>query len=485
MKLIKNIGKTISKGIQSLSKDTVKYGGYAAIVTVAFALILLLFNIAITSLDFKFDLTEKKLFSLSDETIKFIKNLKDDIRITAIYKEGEEPERIKEVLNLYAKNSPHISLRFVDLDKNPGILSEYKDSDKKIENGSIIIESQKAKKILSSYDLYEITYSQQGPQITGFAAEKIITTTIYTVAGGKSPIVYELEGHQETPLSRYKATELLERENITLKTLNFIKNPAIPADAKAIIIYGIRRDISPGEAELLQQYLDTGGHLIVVKGITSENTPNLDKVLSSYGIRFDYGIVGEPNRQKNMGNPFQVIPIIADHDISKKITENKDTMILQWSMAIKEESIKRKTIKITPLLTTTATSFMTKNFDKSKNTAQISKDETGPFNLAVAIEEKQDNGKTTRIVAIAADSLMENLYPFNAQIPANIDFFIGSILWSTDRKDSISVGSKSLMALPLSIDGRMQIIYTVLFVIIIPLAFIITALVVWLRRKNL
>lgn len=485
MKPITKIKDSIKTGIQSLSKDTVKYGGYAAIVTIGLAVVLLLLNIAITSLDIKFDLTEKKLYTLSDATLKLIKELKDDITITAIYKEGEEPESIKEILNQYDKNSPHISVRFVDLDKNPGIISEYKDLDKKIENGSIIIESKKSKKILSSYDLYEISYSQQGPKVTGLAAEKRITTSIYTVAGGKSPVVYQLEGHQETALSRYKIGELLGRENITLKTLNFIKDPTVPADAKTIIIYGIQRDVSPGEAELLKQYLDRGGDLIVVKGITAEQTPNLDKVLSSYGIRFDYGLVGEPSSKHNMGNPFQIIPTIEDHDISKKVKENKDTMVLQWSMAIKEESIKRKTIKITPLLTTTKDSFMTKNFDKENNKATMSKDEMGPFNLAVAVEESQDNGETTRIVAIAADSLMEALYPFNAQIPGNTDFFIGSVLWTTDRKDSISVGSKSLLTLPLSIDGRMQIIYAILFVIILPLVFFITSLVVWLRRKNL
>ena len=49
----------------------------------------------------------------------------------------------------------------------------------------------------------------------------------------------------------------------------------------------------------------------------------LNDLLSRYGARFDYGFVIEQDRERHTGNPYQVVPNVEYHDITKTITQTK------------------------------------------------------------------------------------------------------------------------------------------------------------------
>jgi ABC-type uncharacterized transport system involved in gliding motility auxiliary subunit len=96
----------------------------------------------------------------------------------------------------------------------------------------------------------------------------------------------------------------------------------------------------------------------------------------------------------------------------------------------------------------------------------------------------QGNEKQARIAVIAAGSLLEPINVFQ-QIPGNLDLFMNSLTWLEDRPEALSVRSKSLFLLPLRLDGLQMIIFGGIFILIIPLAFFVSGLVTWLKRRHL
>jgi ABC-type uncharacterized transport system involved in gliding motility auxiliary subunit len=117
----------------------------------------------------------------------------------------------------------------------------------------------------------------------------------------------------------------------------------------------------------------------------------------------------------------------------------------------------------------------------------VASDIRGHITIAMAAMDPQyiqGNEKQARIVVIAAASLLEPISSYQ-QIPGNLDFFMNSLTWLEDRPEALSVRSKSLFLLPLRLNGLQMVIFSVLFVLIIPLAFFVTGLVTWLKRRHL
>ena len=73
----------------------------------------------------------------------------------------------------------------------------------------------------------------------------------------------------------------------------------------------------------------------------------------------------------------------------------------------------------------------------------------------------------------------------NAMYPGNRDFFMNSLNWLVERKDSISIRPKSLARPMLALTQTRSMIYAGIAVILIPLLSLGAGLVIWLRRRHL
>src|SRR2546423_1019139 len=70
-----------------------------------------------------YDATSNKRYSLSEQTAKIVKGLKEDAKIT-YFDQGTRFERAKDQLDLYAKLSRRVHVDFVDVDKKPQLARE-------------------------------------------------------------------------------------------------------------------------------------------------------------------------------------------------------------------------------------------------------------------------------------------------------------------------------------------------------------------------
>ena len=390
-----------------------------------------------------------------------------------------------DVINLYLSRNRNISMALIDPDRNPGFLMRYDRERRGISRGSLIVEGEKGFRIITSMDMYDFSQSQQGgSSVTGIAVERRITSALLFAGTGETPVVYELTGHSEIPFSALGFLDMVERENYSLASLNLLLTD-VPQDASLIVINSPTRDITRAEADKLLDYLEKGGRLMVLTDYSIQELSNLNVVLASYGLEYNYGIVVETDPYYVAIDPRTEWPDLADHDITRPLMDKSRTpVVLVEAMSLSLLETKRRTVEITPLMTTSAGAFLRTDLNENSPT-RLPADIPGPLMVGVAVLDPswiQGDEPQARIVAIGGGSLLS----LAAQgFDANRDLFMNSLTWLQDRPENIIVRSKSLFLLPMRMNLAQVIVFGVLFIFVFPMAFFIAGFVTWLKRRHL
>ncbi|MCL2092911.1 MAG: GldG family protein [Treponema sp.] len=478
------------KGLDSI-KDSfktkqVRYGGYAVLISLAVVIVLILINLMAGQAQVQIDLTPTGMYTLTQETLDVLDQVTTPVRLWGLWPPGGERQDVMSILGLYLAQNPHISFDTVDPDRNPGFIQRYDRERRGISRGSIIVEGETGFRIITPFDMYDFTQDQRGRQImTGVAIERRITSALVYLGMGETPVIYEMIGHDSFPLAAMGINTFLERENFQLESINLLLNN-VPSDAATLILNNPRMDIAPEEVDRLLDYLDAGGRFLVVADYNIQSLPNLNTVLASYGIGFDFGIVVEQDPNYVAFHPGTVLPDVPwDHPITLALTDKSRTpIVLLNPMPIEILEARRRTIDITPIMTTSPRAFLRKDLDEI-SIERIAADISGPFHLGAAVMDPvylRDPGPQTRIVAIGSGSLL-NLA--NQGFEFNRDVFLNSLIWLNDRPETINVRSRSLFILPMRLNFTQTLIFTGLFIVVIPVGLFATGLITWLKRRHL
>ena len=175
--------------LSQLKTRKFKVGSLATALTVVVTAIIIVINLIVGQLTDKFslslDLTQNKIFSLTEQSINFIKNLDKDVEIILLSDENTFTQtnsyfaQANSVLRKYDLNSNKIKLTYVDTVKNPTYLNEYQDEN--LTETSIIVKSGDKHKIITVQDIFDIQRSYYGSTITGSKAEQELTSAILYV----------------------------------------------------------------------------------------------------------------------------------------------------------------------------------------------------------------------------------------------------------------------------------------------------------------
>ncbi len=487
-------GHTVKKNFirRSLSSKKFRYGGYATLLILGVLALVIALNLMVDQIPWKADLTKNQLYTPSEQTIQILKGLKNDVSLTMLTKVGQENAIVVETLSKYARASSHIKLATIDPERNPTWAKPYEKEGVSLSDGGIVVASADGKrfKSIQYYDIYNwdsSDYTQQ-PQASSLAIEQKVTTAILYVTAERNPTIYALKGHNEEALSDYAISSAIENQNYEVKDLTLLTSPSVPEDADVILIMDPKIDLSAQDTAKIQEYLRKGGRLFVLVNLPnppSSRMPNLDGLLSDYGLAMRNVLVVEGNPENVLANnPLYFMPKQETHDILAPITKAELPILLVVSGGIDALEMKRRTLTVSPLLSTSMNSWGMVDYTTRQSPAKAKGDAEGPFTVAAAVVDQPSDPaqKDARLVVVASTSFL--LKEFTNSIPGNADFFLNSLSWLRDKKDTISIQPKSLMTYRLNLNATQSWVLAVVTAILIPLLVLGAGLLVWLRRRH-
>ncbi len=472
-----------------LNNKRVRYGSYSTIMIVVVIAMMVVINLVVGKLNLKYDLTDDKMYTISNESIDIMKKLDQDVNIYYLAKTGRESETLTttQILEQYVNHgNKHIKLQNKDPYIYPQFVAQFSKNNQEIPVNSIIVQGKDRFKVVNADDI--ISYSvdpqtyQQIPQTLDL--EPQVTSAIQYVTSKEIPVVYVMTGHDEDaiPDSFVKHIEL---ENYIKKDMNLLTGEDIPADTGLLVFTTPKKDYAPDEVKKIKAYLEKNGRALFIVDFLKQDFPNFNSILTAYGVSFNNLITVEGDAKYGVQtNPLILMPKIEQHDITAPLIASGRPVVLPMAQGINILDIRKKTLSFEKLLDTSDSSYAKTN-KETQTIAKEAGDIKGPFSVAMAVTDTYytDQNYKTKLILIGSSYILDDSMDASTS-GSNSDFLLNAINWLHDKDDSIYIRPKSLQGKSLVMNGLQQLIIFVISIVILPLVIIISGFVVWLRRRN-
>ncbi len=493
-----------------------RYGSNAIVLTCAVVAIVLMVNFVVSRHPGKVDLTQNKMYTLSDATRKVLRGIDRDVKITAFFPEGDPlGQMVRDLLKEYTRLSSRISTAFVDPDKNPSLAKQYEIA----AYGTSVVEAGPKSRKVMQYDLAEYAAGSETPE---FAGEQAFTRAIIGVLADEEKEVCFLTGHDERDLIQdyWQARSFLEGEGYTTNTVNLATEGKVPSAAALLVIAGPRKDLAPREIEAVEAYVNHGGRLMVLAEPRGEkgDLPNLKAMLEKWGVGLNDDVVIDPASHYFL-DAASPIPESKYHDITEKLISQKLGTVLPRSRSLRRvQGQEESGVAISSLLETTDKAWGETDIEAEQVSFDPEVDIKGPLTLAYAVERLLEPGPTepkdpaeaaeeaergaqapadlggdesapgdeaapqARVLVVGNASFLDNDV---VTFQGNIDFFMNAVAWLVGKAESISIRAKSPSFQQVYLTGGQARFVFYSTVVGLPLASVLVGGAVWLRRRNL
>ncbi len=462
--------------------------------TIALVLIVIacyiLLNWAVEKINIEdLDFTEKKLYSLSDETKDKLKGLDKDITIQLI--NLSEYNYLKEYANKYTQVTDKIKIEEIDdLSSRADLMSKY---NLETSDSLIVVKTGDKEKTLSINDLYTYDYSTYEQIDT---TEEALTNAIVEITLDEKPQIYILSGKTfyQTDQALSSIIAELKDESNEVKYLDILSTGSVPDDCDCLVITTLEKDITELERDKIIEYIKKGGKIMMLtsQNIVEADTPNFDQVLSQYGITIGYGAIFEQDTAKILqGMPECVITeanasFMSDIDMTMKMCF-VDAGKIQFA---DENKLSELGVEYEVIAETGEKSFVRNNFDiKSYSRTNEDSEEGSSIVGALVTKTISDDVKSELIIysneICASDMPLQiggQYYTYAIELHNNKDMILNSISHLTERTDTITIRKTNEQETYTVTEQEDAIIKTIIFAI--PVIIIGLGIVVWQVRRR-
>jgi ABC-type uncharacterized transport system involved in gliding motility auxiliary subunit len=455
---------------QWLKARQTKYAAYASIYILVVISVVILANILADRYNKSFDATSNKRYSLSDQTAKIVKGLKQDASIT-YFDQSTRFRTGKDLLDQYANLSPKLRVQYVDPDKNPQVAREAG-----IRNLGTAVVQVGAKK--------EEAKSLTEEGITGaFIRDlKSTTRTVCFVAGsGEHPA----DNSDREGLSRFK--DLLAKDNYENKTLDLLQKAEVPGDCTTLVIAGPTRSYEQPEVDAIKKYVEEGGRALLMldpplKLGRSEIADNdaLASVLQGWGVTLNKDLILDMNPIGQLVGLGPQVALVQSYGSQPIVSDMKGTTTgfpLSRSMEIKSTD---KT-SVEKLFDSSASSLATNELSSNRVNVNDPKNKKGPLTIAAA--GTYNTGKENvqgRFVVVGSSSWAANRFiAFNG----NSDLALNVINWLSSDEDLISIRPKEQEDRRITMTRAQLNWVRAISQFVLPLVVVIAGVFMWWKRR--
>jgi ABC-type uncharacterized transport system involved in gliding motility auxiliary subunit len=455
---------------QWLKARQTRYAAYATIYILIVINVVVIANVLADRYNKSFDATSNKRYSLSDQTAKIVKGLKQDASIT-YFDQSTRFRSGKDLLDQYANLSPKVKVQYVDPDKSPQVAREAG-----IRNLGTAVVQVGAKK--------EEAKSMTEEGITGaFIRDlKSTTRTVCFVSGSGE---HQADNSEREGLSRFK--ELLAKDNYENKTIDLLQKAEVPIDCTTVVIAGPTRNYEQPEVDAIKKYVEDGGRALFMldpplKIGRSEIADNdaLAGVLQGWGVTLNKDLILDLNPIGQLVGLGPQVALVQTYGSQPIVNEMKGTTTgfpLARSLDIK--STDKSSVE--KLFDSSGNSLATNNLSSPAVEIRDPKNKKGPLTIAAA--GTYNTGKENqqgRFVIVGSSSWAVNRFiDFNG----NNDLALNTINWLASDEDLISIRPKQPEDRRITMTRGQLNWVRATSQFLLPLAIVIAGVFVWWKRR--
>jgi ABC-type uncharacterized transport system involved in gliding motility auxiliary subunit len=455
---------------QWLKARQTKYAAYATIYILLVIAAVVVANILADRYNKSFDATSNKRYSLSDQTAKIVKGLKQDATIT-YFDQSTRFRDGKDLLDQYANLSRKVRVEYVDPDKNPQLAREAGIRSLGTAVVQVGVKREEAKGM-----------TEEG--ITGaFIRDlKSNTRTVCFVTGSGE---HQAEDRDREGLSSFK--DLLAKDNYESKTIDLLQKAEVPRDCTTLVVAGPTRNYEQPEVDALKKYVEDGGRTLLMldpplKLGHSEIADNdaLTNLLQTWGVILSKDLILDLNPIGQLAGLGPQVALVTSYSSQPIVSEMKGTATgfpLARSMEIKNTD---KT-SVQKLFDSSSSSLATNNLSSASVDVNDPKNKKGPLTLAAA--GSYNTGKESsqgRFVVVGSSSWAANRFiNFNG----NNDLALNAVNWLASDEDLISIRPKQQEDRHVTMTRAQLNLVRLTSQFVLPLVVVVAGFGVWWKRR--
>lgn len=410
----------------------------------------------------EYDLTQSHRNTLSPATLEVLKRLEGPVSITAYAlardARGEHVHRrIEEFLRPYQRAKPDLTVTIVDPREQPKAATEAG--------------------VRAAIELV-VEYQRRTERLVEFN-EQALANVLLRLARSSERLVLWLDGHGERKLNGPANHDLgefgrqLEYKGFRVSGINLALAQEMPANAALLVIASPQVNLLPAEVEKIRRYVAGGGNLLWL--IDPEPLRGLAPIAEMLGLVLTPGIVADPEAARYGASPaLAVAAVYGRHAITDGFN-----LITIYPQARQIEAIDNDDWRIRPLIEVAPRGCV--KTGKLEGRCDRSRDIAGPVTIASAFERAAGD-RQQRVVVVGNGNFLSNAFIGNG---GNRDLGINMVNWLAGDDRMIVIQPRGATDNAIDIDQATLYFIAFSFLIAAPLAFMITGLAIWWRRRRI
>jgi ABC-type uncharacterized transport system len=451
----------------------------------------------------RYDLTRYRRFSLSAETLAYLRDLPLPVHIvvTSSAQTEDDPE-IKGLLSEYAyatEGNPagRISVEYIDLYEDRRKTEKY-GVDKA---GLVLLMCGDRRRVLTP----DLMYRWDNKVRKDFIGEQAVTAAILDVSNPDRKKIYFLVGHGELRpddvdpahgLSMVR-DELIQR-NYDVGTLELAATSKIPADTSLLVSAWPREPFTAEEQELLRQYMGAGAGRMVLFLAPFTQSGLKDLLIDDWGVLVDDDIILDPASDSLTEEGDLIIRAFTPQPITQALIDHREVLTIGRARSVRPLPGHPAGAGLT-VVTLAATS--------RSAWGEINENQRGvqPYTPGIDIKGLPQMEPADRLgVAVASERVpVRGDLPFsvpggrlvvvgtgdmisNARVSTtgNFHLFLGAVNWTVGRDASLNVPARPIERFSLSLSaGDLAHLRYTLMLALPGIAALLGIAVYWARRN--
>jgi len=428
------------------------------------------------------DLTSKKIHTLSPQTQSTMAALKEKIRAIGFLPANHPAyDALEDLLRRYRALAPEkFEYSFKDPMKNPDLAQKY--SLKEGQTTVVLVRGEGENQthttlnVVSEQDLTNalVKINQVGEQlayfVTGHGEWTLESTAAPGAPGDEDPSVSELKKE-------------LTQEGYVCQPLNLIGKTEAPRDASLVVLAGPKSPLSAPEIQALRKYLEEGGRVVFFADTNVES--GLDDLLQEYGVQVDPGMVADS--QFMVRSPYIVIaPFLQEHEIGRSL-KARQLINLQFP-TVRGLTLLRQGqaegVKAEPVVLTSPQAWV--ETQPSNNPVPDPGEKSGSIPLVIASTRPTGQAANkrcdeARLVVFGDSEIMVNA---NWGHEPNRNLILNAFAWARNQVNKSTIRPPDRDISTIELDPTMLSRIRFVSVDLLPVTLLGIGIAIWLVRRN-